>query len=263
MKNITWVKKFDLGFGIRATPQEAFTPEHKRGSLALVPFCMKYQKGIPTKLKAHGQSIIQSCLPDYHPKHSDKVCYTGGGMLDNEELGLLRTVKQVLGGAVIANENKSMTLEDGTKIDYDYAIWCHGYDQTPYAKIPRQKMVIGMLSPGYMAPLNFFASAGQGGRVMARLLLMFEEGLLTFWLQFVFTIMAIFIGMATGPNNSALLYAKCGLCESWCAWAISRPHVVKRFGWGYMSSMGDMPWFIPGPTKGAKQLAYKTIHIDY
>jgi hypothetical protein len=35
-------------------------------------------------------------------------------------------------------------------------------------------MTIGMLSPGYMAPINWFASASQGGRVMGRLLLMYE-----------------------------------------------------------------------------------------
>ena len=29
-----------------------------------------------------------------------------------------------------------------------------------------------------------------------------------------------------------------------------------------VSSMGDMSWFIPGPMKGAKERAYKTIHID-
>lgn len=263
MENITWVKKFDLGFGIRASPQEAFTPPEKRGAIALIPFCLKYQKGIPTRLAAHGQRIIQSCLPDSHPDHSDKVHFTGGGMLDDEELDLLRTVKQVLGGAVTDNVEGKMTLGNGTVIEYDWAIWCHGYLSEPYAKIPRQDMVIGMLSPGYMAPLNFFASAGQGGRVMGRLLLMYEEKLLSFWMKFTFTLMAIFIGMATGGANSALLYAKCGLCESWCAWAISRRKVVRRFGWGYMSSMGDMPWFIPGPTKGAKELAYKTIHIDY
>ena len=54
---------------------------------------------------------------------------------------------------------------------------------------------------------------------------------------------------------------KCGLLESYCAWALSRPKVVRRFGWGYFSAMGDMPWFFPGPMKGAKELAFKTIHI--
>ena len=29
-----------------------------------------------------------------------------------------------------------------------------------------------------------------------------------------------------------------------------------------MSAMGDMPWFIPGPMKGARELCFKTIHID-
>ena len=123
-------------------------------------------------------------------------------------------------------------------------------------------MTLGMLSekPGYMAPLNFFSSASQGGRVMGRLLLMHEEGLISTWMKFTITAIYIFIGLF--PQNSAMLYAKVGLLESWCAWAISRPAVVARFGWGYMSAMGDMPWFIPGPMKGAKENVFKTIHLD-
>ena len=62
-----------------------------------------------------------------------------------------------------------------------------------------------MLSPGYMAPLNFFASAGQGGRVMGRLLLMYEEKLLSFWMKFTFTVMAIFIGECPPTHISAYL----------------------------------------------------------
>ena len=96
---------------------------------------------------------------------------------------------------------------------------------------------------------------------MGRLLLMFEEGLLSFWMRAVFTMMVMFIGTCTGPANSALVYAKCGLLESYCAWVLSRPKVVRRFGWGYFSAMGDMPWFFPGPMKGARELAFKTIHI--
>ena len=91
---------------------------------------------------------------------------------------------------------------------------------------------------------------------------MHEEGLLTTWMKIVFTFMAIFLGVFTGAKNSSLLYAKAGLCESFCSWAISRPKVVSRFGWGYMSAMGDMPWLIPGPMKGAKELCFKTIHLD-
>jgi hypothetical protein len=261
MENIVWVKKWDLGFGIRATPQDAFNPPEKRGALALIPFCLKYQKGIPQNLTIHGDKIIQSPLPIDHPQYSDKVMYTGGGMLDEEELGLLKTVKQVLGGAVVANSDRVMTLADGTKVEYDWAIWCHGYDPTPYATVPRQEMYIGMIGDRYMSPINFFASASQGGRVMGRLLLMFEEGLLSWWMRAVFTMMAIFLGTCTGPSNSSLIYAKCGLLESYCAWALSRPKVVRRFGWGYFSAMGDMPWFFPGPMKGAKELAFKTIHI--
>lgn len=261
LEQIVWVKKFDLGFGIRASPQQAFDPPEKRGQHALVPFCLKYQKGVPEDLTAHGERVIQSPLPRDHPKFDGYVYNTGGGMLDDEELNILRQVKQVLGGAVLENKDGVMLLEDGSKIEYDHAIWCHGYDPTPYASVPRQTMIIGMISDRYMSPLNFFASAAQGGRVMGRLLLMHEEGLLSWWMQVVFILMAIFLGKFTGANNSALLYAKSGFCESWCAWAISRRKVVRRFGWGYMSAMGDMPWFIPGPMKGARELTYKTIHI--
>ena len=205
MENIVWVKKWDLGFGIRATPQDAFNPPEKRGALALIPFCLKYQKGIPQNLTIHGDKIIQSPLPIDHPQYSDKVMYTGGGMLDEEELGLLKTVKQVLGGAVVANSDRVMTLADGTKVEYDWAIWCHGYDPTPYATVPRQEMYIGMIGDRYMSPINFFASASQGGRVMGRLLLMFEEGLLSWWMRAVFTMMAIFLGTCTGPPNSSVI----------------------------------------------------------
>jgi len=262
MENIIWVKKFDLGFGLRATVQDAFDPPEKRGAIPLIPFCWKYAKGIPVHLEAHGEKIMQTCLPEDHKDYTGVVSYTGGGMLDREELAILKKCPQVLGGAVVANADLCMTLESGAKIDYDYAIWCHGYDPTPYAKVPRQKMTIGMLSPGYMAPINWFASASQGGRVMGRLLLMYEEKLLSFWIQFIFNLMVLFLGTCTGPNNSALLYAKCGMLESWSAWAISRPKVARRFGFGYFSAMGDMPWLFPGPMKGARELAFKTIHID-
>ena len=108
----------------------------------------------------------------------------------------------------------------------------------------REKLTIGMISDGYMAPINFFASASQGGRVLCRLLLMYEEGLLTTWMKLVFTFIAIFIGVFTGAKNSSLLYAKAGLCESYCAWAISRPKVVRRFGTpistGWLAHMARM-----------------------
>jgi len=262
MENIVWVKKFDLGFGIRCSPQQAYSPPEKRGAIALVPFCLRYRYGVPITMTAHGERIMETCLPKEHPKYDGYVRHTGGGMLDDEELSILRQVRQVLGGAVLENADGVLSLEDGTKLEYDHAIWCHGYDPTPYAKVPRQNLVCGMLADRYMAPLNFFASASQGGRVMGRLLLMQEEGLLSFWMQFVFIVMAIFLGKYSGPGNSAVLYAKSGMCESWCAWALSRRKVVRRFGWGYMSAMGDMPWFIPGPMKGARELCFKTIHID-
>ena len=230
MENIVWVKKFDLGFGIRASPQEAFDPPEKRGQIALVPFCFRFAKGVPSSLRVHGERVLSSCLPESHPNYSDKVYHTGGGMLDNEELELLRTVEQVLGGAVVQNADGRLHLEDGTTVEYDWAIWCHGYDMTPYVSVPRDKLVIGMLAPGYMAPINWFASASQGGRVLCRLMLMYEEGLLSLWMKLVFTCLYIFLGVFTGPQNSCLLYAKAGLLESCSAWAISRPKVVRRFG---------------------------------
>ena len=90
-----WVKKFDLGFGIRASVQDAFDPPSKRGALALVPFCLKYQKGIPSNLWVHGSRVMCTTLPEDHPKYTGVLEYTGGGMIDDEELELLRTVKQV------------------------------------------------------------------------------------------------------------------------------------------------------------------------
>ena len=266
MENIVWVKKFDLGFGIRASPQEAFDPPEKRGRYPLMIFALisKYwwKTGVPKSLMVHGTPLITSTLPDDHPKYTDKVYFTGGGMIDMDELAMLRTVRQVLGGSVVANADGKLTLEDGSVIEYDHAVWCHGYDQTPYAKVPRQSMTIGMLSPGYMAPINMMSSASQGGRFCARLLLMFEEDLLSFWHKFTFTLMVIFMEVFCGAPNSVLTYTRAGLCESWLSWAISRPKVVARFGWPYMSAMGDMPWIIPGYMKGAKENIFKYIHLE-
>ena len=66
-----------------------------------------------------------------------QLCYTGGGMLDDDELNLLKKVDQIVGGAVVENAGCVLTLADGTKVEYDWAIWCHGYDPEPYAPATR------------------------------------------------------------------------------------------------------------------------------
>ena len=104
-ENIVWVKKYDLAFGKREKPQDAFASAEQRAANPLCPLLVtshsKFANGVPKfwSLKGRGGSrrIGYTVLPKDHPENtSPYLNHTGGGMLDDEELDLLRQIEQVV-----------------------------------------------------------------------------------------------------------------------------------------------------------------------
>lgn len=199
---------------------------------------------------------------------------------------LLRQIEQVIGvvvdnkydkrGAITIDsnvaayaKNSKIPKTDATKQDvtYDWAIWCHGYSFSNYEKLnsKRGRMTLGMLEPGLFYPINWWGSASQGGRIMGRFLMMYEDGFFTGTpegkkLQFKFYLFQAFINKYSGPFNTALLYARSALMESFGYMVISS---TTKYGRPYMSGMSDVPWFSKDEVKPwAKDEVYWYLHIE-
>ena len=291
VKNIVWVKKYDLSFGKREKAQDAFASAEQRAANPLCPLLLtshlKFKNGVPKfwSLEGRGGSrrLGYTVLPPNHPKNdSPYLNHTGGGMLDDEELALLRQIEQVV-GIVVGNQYKrrgALTIDTNVEayakgmrgqnagsdtrqdIPYDWAVWCHGYSFSNYEKLnaKRGKMCMGMLSPGLFYPINWWGSASQGGRIMGRFLMMYEDGLLDKWIQFKFILLQKFLDKYSGPFNTALLYTRSALMESFAYYVIS---TTTKYGRPYASSMHDVPWFSKKEVhRGAKDEVYWYLHID-
>jgi len=297
-KQIVWIKKYDLSFGKREMAQDAFSDPYQR---AANPLCklmvtsnLKFGNGVPKFWSLEGRGgarrLGYCVLPAAHPKNdSPYLNHTGGGMLDDEELALLRQIEQVV-GVVIGNKyakqgtltidtnvaayakNSKIKKTDDTKEDvaYDWAIWCHGYSFSNYEKLnsKRGRMCMGMMEPHLFYPINWWGSASQGGRIMARFWMMYEDGFFTGTkegksLQFKFYLFQAFINKYSGPFNTALLYARSALMESFAYMVISQEKAVAKYGRPYMSGMADVPWFSKDEVKPwAKDEVYWYLHID-
>lgn len=118
----------------------------------------------------------------------------GGGMLDDEELALLRQIEQVIGvvvdnrhdaagGMLVVDTDVAAYAKKGNaagprasaastvRIAYDWAVWCHGYSFSNYEKLNRKRgaMTMGMLkgasgggTKGHAVlfyPINWWGSA--------------------------------------------------------------------------------------------------------
>ena len=94
---------------------------------------------------------------------------------------------------------------------------------------------------------------------MGRLLLMHEDGLLTWPVRLMWTFLVTFLVTVGGAANSATLYAKCGLLETFCYWVMTR---TSKYGEPLMSAMADMPWIVPGPMQGAREKVFRHLHIE-
>ena len=294
-ENIVWVKKYDLAFGKREKPQDAFASAEQRAANPLCPLLVtshsKFANGVPKfwSLKGRGGSrrIGYTVLPKDHPENtSPYLNHTGGGMLDDEELDLLRQIEQVVGivvdnkdvdtrGCITIDHNvaayakgSKLKKSDDTKeeIYYDWAVWCHGYSFSNYEKLnaKRGTMCMGMMSPGLFYPINWWGSASQGGRIMGRYLMMYEDGHFATkagkWLQFKFYLLQAFLNTYSGPFNTALLYTRSALMESFAYYVIS---TTTKYGRPYASGMHDVPWFYPTEVHPqAKEEVYWYLHID-
>ena len=80
---------------------------------------------------------------------------------------------------------------------------------------------MGMLSPGLFYPINWWGSASQGGRIMGRFLMMYEDGDLTARLQMKFILLQKFLDKYSGPFNTALLYTRSALMESFAYYVLT------------------------------------------
>ena len=123
---------------------------------------------------------------------------------------------------------------------------------------------MGMMSPGLFYPINWWGSASQGGRIMGRYLMMYEDGHFATkagkWLQFKFYLLQAFLNTYSGPFNTALLYTRSALMESFAYYVIS---TTTKYGRPYASGMHDVPWFYPTEVHPqAKEEVYWYLHID-
>ena len=94
LANIVWVKKYDLAFGKREKPQDAFASAEQRAANPLCPLLLKshlkFRNGVPKFWSLEGRGgnrrLGYTVLPHSHPKNdSPYLSHTGGGMLDDEE----------------------------------------------------------------------------------------------------------------------------------------------------------------------------------
>jgi len=289
-QSIVWVKKYDLSFGKREKPQDAFASAEQRAANPLCPLLLtshlKFKNGVPKfwSLEGRGGSrrLGYCVLPPDHPKNdSPYLNHTGGGMLDDEELTLLRQIEQVIGVVVDNSYDKrgcitidtnvaayakgsriAKTAATKEAITYDWAVWCHGYSFSNYEKLnaKRGKMCMGMLQPGLFYPINWWGSASQGGRIMGRFLMMYEDGLLSGRIQFKFILLQKFLDKYSGPFNTALLYTRSALMESFAYYVLT---TTNKYGRPYRSGMADVPWFSKDEVyPEAKDDVYWYLHID-
>ena len=72
-----------------------------------------------------------------------------------------------------------------------------------------------------------------------------------------------FLDKYSGPFNTALLYTRSALMESFAYKVISTPAAVAKYGRPYLSGMADVPWFSTSEVKPwAKDEVYWYLHID-
>ena len=89
---------------------------------------------------------------------------------------------------------------------------------------------------------------------------MYEEKLLTPRIQMKFILLQRFLDKYSGPFNTALLYARVALMESFAYYVQT---TTTRFGRPYRSGAADVPWFSKSEVyPEAKADVYWYLHID-
>ena len=95
---------------------------------------------------------------------------------------------------------------------------------------------------------------------MARFLMMYEDGDLTARLQMKFILLQKFLDTYSGPFNTALLYTRSALMESFAYHVLT---TTSKYGRPYRSGMADVPWFSKAEVfPEAKDDVYWYLHID-